>query len=74
MVYFSIIFVLGRVVPSIEGHPLSQVNSKILSQYTCYEMYMCNDCVPACMVGLGGHSMVGTVLYCRSTVTGCSGW
>ena len=34
----------------------------------------CNDCVPAaCMVGLGGHSMAGTVLYCRSTVTGCSG-
>ena len=26
-------------------------------------------------VGLdwGGHSMVGTVLYCRSTITGCSG-
>ena len=22
----------------------------------------------------GGHSMAGTVLYCRSTVTGCSGW
>ena len=34
---------------------------------------MCNDCVPACRVGLGGH-MTGTVLYCRSTVTGCSGW
>ena len=35
--------------------------------------YICNDCVPACRVGLGGHSTAGTVLYCRSTVTGCSG-
>ena len=34
--------------------------------------HMCNDCVPACVVGFEGHSMEGKVLYCRSTVTGCS--
>ena len=42
-------------------------------EFHIFFVYICNDCVPACVVGLGDHSMAGTVLYCRSTVTGCSG-